>query len=281
MTHLQISIRQSLSVACLAAALLGAACTGSTGPAGPAGPAGPQGPAGAKGADGTTGPEGPAGAAGLAGATGPTGATGPSGSQGAVGPTGPTGSIGPTGPSGPTGPAGTRYTHFTAWGDSACPSGATTLYSGFAFANHYQHAGNGLPICLKKNVNPGIPRAYQGDIVYGVSVQGGAGVHPGQIANNVRLACSECTTTGGMCFELLGDQTCPTGFTAEYSGYMYGGHYTHSRMNRLCVDQNNFDATTANTPDNAAYIYPTSTEGVAGTGVPTAAYIKCAVCCAN
>jgi hypothetical protein len=47
------------------------------------------------------------------------------------------------------------------------------------------------------------------------------------------------------------------------------------------MDQNNYDGTVANSPDNGAYVYPTSTEGVGGTGVPTAAYIKCAVCCAN
>jgi hypothetical protein len=257
--------------------------SGLQGPTGPQGPTGAQGPAGTQGA---TGAQGPAGAQGAAGATGPQGPVGPIGPQGPIGPTGaqgPAGATGAAGPQGPQGPAGATgatgplRSYYTEWGVSACTNGGTTLQTGFAFANHNTHPGDGTAMCLPKG-NPGIPSAYAGDILYGTSVQGGA-VHPGAITNNTILHCSRCSTTAGSCVELAGASSCPSGYTAQYTGYYYGGHYTQGRQDHICVNAAAYDSSTPNTPDNGGYVYPTSTYSTGNTGVTVNQYISCTVCC--
>ena len=66
-------------VALIAAALIGAACSGSPGDQGPQGSQGEPGPDGPSGPSGDTGPTGPAGRRGPSGVTGPVGEAGPRG----------------------------------------------------------------------------------------------------------------------------------------------------------------------------------------------------------
>lgn len=67
------------AVALIAAALIGAACSGPPGELGPAGPQGEPGREGPSGAKGDTGPAGPTGQRGPSGVTGPAGEAGPRG----------------------------------------------------------------------------------------------------------------------------------------------------------------------------------------------------------
>lgn len=173
--------------------------------------------------------------------------------------------------------------YYTQWGTSSCTgAGAETLSAGFGFANHYQHPANGAPLCLMKGDPSGVTATYGGDILYGVSVEGGA-VHQGAIVNSTRLACSQCAIPGmNSCFELAGSTTCPADYTAMYTGYLYGGHYTHGRMGHVCIDSVNYDAsTTTGGADNASYVYPSGTWATGGTGVTVYRYVKCAICCTN
>lgn len=171
---------------------------------------------------------------------------------------------------------------YTQWGASGCGNGATTLLDGWAFGAHYT-AYAGEVICLRKNVAPGPPRSYEGNIVYGISVQGGA-VHLGNIADGANLACSICSVSRPACYLQLSDHACPAGFSAMYQGYLYGNHYSHpTHTNRLCLDYQTFDGSmkAAVVGDAGGYIYPASTSGTAGRGIPGLAYIKCAMCCAD
>lgn len=177
-----------------------------------------------------------------------------------------------------------QLAYYTQWGTSTCTGpNARTLNSGLSFANHYTQGGNGIPICLKKDADPGVAAAYDGDILYGVSVDGGATVHPGNIAQGTKLACSQCAVAGmNSCFELDGSATCPADYSTLYTGFMYGGHYQHSRIGHICVDSTSYDSSAPNAgSDNGAYVYPTSTESTGGTGVVAHRYIKCAICCTN
>ncbi len=173
--------------------------------------------------------------------------------------------------------------YFTQWGTSTCTGpGAETLNAGFSFANHNAHPGNGVPVCLMKGDPSGVVASYGGDILYGVSVQGGA-IHQGAIVDNTKLACSQCAIPGmNSCFELDGSATCPNDYTAMYTGYLYGGHYTDGRMGRVCVDSVNYDASTANAgTNNGSNLYPSGTWSTLGTGVTVTRYIRCAICCTN
>ncbi len=172
--------------------------------------------------------------------------------------------------------------YYTQWGASSCTGPAsTTLIGGISFANHSSHPGNGPPLCVKKNAATGTASQYTGDIFYGLAVEGG-NVHPGKVVNDTKIQCSLCATTAGSCFELRGDQTCPAGYNAQYTGFLYGGHYTQGRLEHFCLDTNNYDATMSNGgTDNGSYAYPSTLYSAAGTTVPQGNYIKCAVCCST
>jgi len=171
-------------------------------------------------------------------------------------------------------------TVYTQWGTRTCtaPGTVTLTPDGFAFGNHYTHPGTPL-VCLARSTSAGPAGAYDGDILYGTSIQGGA-VHPGAITDNSKLQCAVCQAPAAACFTRQGSATCPAGFSAQYSGIFYGGHYTHGRLVRECVDSVNYNSITNAGSDNGSYLYPTRilAARALGTGVPDS-YVACAVCC--
>lgn len=175
----------------------------------------------------------------------------------------------------------TGMNQYFQWGTGSCTDpNAQTAYSGIAFTNYYTHQGD--TVCLRRNSTPGEPRKYVGNLLYGVSVQGGAGVHPGVIRDQTIVQCALCMTPSSSCFRLDGDAACPAGFSAKYTGYLYGNHYTHGVQSRVCVDAQVYDGSiTSVGNDNGGYMYPTSTHSTVGTGVTTNSYVRCAICCAD
>lgn len=66
----------------------------------------------------------------------------------------------------------------------------------------------------------------------------------------------------------------------EFTGYLYGAHYTHSAApERICIDHLAYDGTVANSPDSGAPLYPTRVQGASATDVPVNNSVQCAVCC--
>ncbi|TPW09473.1 MAG: Endosialidase chaperone, partial [Acidimicrobiaceae bacterium] len=169
---------------------------------------------------------------------------------------------------------------YAQWGTRTCtaPNARTLTADGYGFANHYTHPGSPL-MCLRRSTAAGPSGTYDGDILYGVSIQGGA-VHPGTITDNSKLQCAVCEAPTATCFTQEGSATCPSGYRAEYSGIFYGGHYTHGRIPRVCVDSANYNSITNVGSDNGGYVYPTRilSGRALGTGV-TDSYVACAVCC--
>jgi hypothetical protein len=165
---------------------------------------------------------------------------------------------------------------YTQWGNSSCLGGSPTLLGGFAFANHFTHA-SAEPLCIAQGATTGDPTSQLGDLLYGISVQG---VPPAGITTNSRLTCALCQSSTGGCFELSGGQSCPSGYTARYRGYLFGGHYTHQGTGRACVASEDFEVV-SNVPDNGGYVYPTTAHATAGTGVSSQRYVGCALCCPN
>ena len=171
-------------------------------------------------------------------------------------------------------------TPYTQWGASSCTAAdATELHAGWVFTNHHSHAGSADPLCLEQASATGAAQSYVGDLLYPVTIAGGA-VHEGSIVNDTRLQCARCAAASASCFTRYGNQACPAGTEAQYTGYLYGAHYTHGTpATRLCVDATNYDGTVANSPDGGGWLYPTRVQAAAATDVPTGNGVQCAVCC--
>ena len=170
-------------------------------------------------------------------------------------------------------------TPYTQWGASSCTSvQSTELYSGWAYTNHSSHSGSASPLCLQKSAATGPAQGYVGDLLYATAIGGGA-IHAGSIVDETRLQCARCAAASTSCFVHHGSHACPEGTDSEFTGYLYGAHYTHSAApERICVDHLNYDSTVANNPSTGAYLYPTRVQG-GPADVPLNNSVQCAVCC--
>ena len=80
-------------------------------------------------------------------------------------------------------------------------------------------------------------------------------------------------------FELWGSDECPAGWSAAYTGLSMGAHYLHTKANRKCVDNVNFDGSLPNA--NTALWYATQLQdnvNLDGAAFPEQTYVQCAVC---
>ena len=56
--------------------------------------------------------------------------------------------------------------------------------------------------------------------------------------DNWIIPCAKCKYAKS-CFEEAGVAECPSGFHKMYTGYLFGGHQSHSgNNNRICIDKN-------------------------------------------
>jgi hypothetical protein len=152
---------------------------------------------------------------------------------------------------------------YTRWGRTTCPSGATLLYAGYAAGGHYGHVGSGAnTVCL--NSVPTWGQYNDGDqngaLLYGVEYenQGAVGALAG--LHDYDLRCSVCyrqDTT--ISFWNWGSQTCPSGWTPEYTGYIVANHYTQYKSEFVCMDGAS-EATGSNANSNGSLWYTTEYE---------------------
>ena len=171
------------------------------------------------------------------------------------------------------------------WGTSSCTSPhATELFTGWVFGDPHDNGdpdssagGSNDMHCLEPG-DPGVHRETRFDILHATNIAGGI-VHEGNIQDNRRLHCSACVVPAGICFQKDGSHDCPAGFTAEYTGYLYGSDYGNdAKHQRLCIDHIHIDNSTPNQPSTGGRIYQTSTDS-AETEVRVARHVRCAVCC--
>ena len=232
---------------------------------------GPQGPPGRDGRDGTVGPQGARGEPGdNTGIPGPQGDQGPPGLQGARG---------QTGPPGPTS-GGVVYTR---WGKSTCPSvqGTQLVYSGSAAGSFYTHTGSGANyLCMPHD--PEYTHQTRGGfqlhgLIYGTEYEA-----PISGTSNHDVPCAVCLASSRETMLMIPAKTsCPTSWTAEYTGYLMSAHYQHKRSMYECVDQSmeSLAGSFANT--NGALFYHVEVD--CGYGLPCPPYIEqnelsCVVC---
>ncbi|CAH1228047.1 COL6A5 [Branchiostoma lanceolatum] len=211
---------------------------GTVGAPGPKGEPGQKGDtAGAKGSKGETGIRGPKGLKGTPGNVG----VGAKGSKGELGTRGPRGFKGTQGTPGNNGLGGAVYTR---WGRKTCPSGATTVYSGVAGGTHYNQPGGGSNYqCLPTNPQWGSYQdGVQGDKahMWGAEYQLTSNYPFGSTPTSVdNVPCAVCyVPTRGSKLMIPARNTCPTGWTEEYDGYLMAEHHANiSPTEYVCMDE--------------------------------------------
>ena len=127
------------------------------------------------------------------------------------------------------------------WGNSTCPYGADTIYSGVVAGSWYDHIGAAVdPLCL-----PPDPQYLQ----YQPGYQGYARLHgaeyethgPSPLDHSVdrNVPCALCQVYGRTNKIMIPSHyECPSGWRREYYGYLMAGRHTHKAATQYtCVDK--------------------------------------------
>ena len=130
---------------------------------------------------------------------------------------------------------------YTRWGNSTCPFGADTIYSGIVAGSWYNNEGAAVdPLCL-----PPDPQylqylsGYQNHAsLYGAEYEI-HGSSPMNQAYNRNPPCALCQVNGRTNKIMIPSHyECPPGWTREYYGYLMAGYYSHKAATQYtCVDK--------------------------------------------
>lgn len=165
---------------------------------------------------------------------------------------------------------------FIHWGSQTAPSGSSLLYSGFGYASLHAQSRNMPPIIIKTG-DPGSHQNISGALFYPLHTAE-AGTYPPGVTANTYLSGSVCFSDKPT-FVLWGSRTPLSGWTALYSGYAMGPHYTHAgSYGPLCIDTVDFDASATSTP-SSAFLYSIRVQlGASGDESLQGKYVRCVVC---
>ncbi|CAH1228032.1 COL6A6 [Branchiostoma lanceolatum] len=237
-------------------------------PQGPPGPAGRDGVAGRDGRDGVPGSAGPAGPGGLQGPVGDKGDAGPPGRDGAPG------------------KGGSVYTR---WGRKTCAEngGAELVYSGVAGGTHYTQPGGGTNYqCLPTDPQWGTyqdgRQGYKA-YMYGAEYELNTNYPFGSTSlQDDDVPCAVCyVPTRGSKLMIPARNTCYSGWTQEYHGYLMAEYYNHAGAKEyVCVDEQPETVPGGHASHNGALLYPV--EARCGS-LPCPSYVEgreltCVVC---
>ena len=126
------------------------------------------------------------------------------------------------------------------WGNSTCPYGADTIYSGATAGSHFTHVGAAVdPLCLP--LDPQYLKYQSGHqshaIVYGAEYQTSG--TPLDHSNDRNVPCALCQVYGRTSKIMIPSHyECPNGWRREYYGYLMAGHHSHKAATQFtCVDK--------------------------------------------
>ena len=130
---------------------------------------------------------------------------------------------------------------YVRWGNSTCPYGADTIYSGVVAGSFYTHEGAAVdPLCLPPNPQYlKFHSGYQGSArVYGAEYEIRTG-SPIDQAHNHNVPCALCQAYGRTNKIMIPSRyECPPGWNTEYYGYLMAGHYGHKAATQFtCMDK--------------------------------------------
>ncbi|CAH1228029.1 COL6A5 [Branchiostoma lanceolatum] len=225
----------------------------------------------AQGLPGRDGRDGLAGPPGTDGQPGVDGQPGTDGTQGVAGPTGPVGLQGSPGDKGDTGPPGRDGAPgiggsvYIRWGRKTCAEngGAELVYSGVAGGTHYNHPGSGTNYqCLPTDPQWG---RYQNGVqgykayMYGAEYELNTNYPFGSTSlHDDNVPCAVCyVPTRGSKLMIPARNTCYSGWTREYHGYLMAEFYNHPGAKEyVCVDEQPEAVPGGHANHNGALFFP-------------------------
>ena len=126
------------------------------------------------------------------------------------------------------------------WGNSTCPYGADTVYSGVVAGSFYTHVGAAVdPLCLPHDPQylksqPGYQNWVQ---LFGAEYQ----THhtPLDHSYDRNVPCAMCQANGRTSKMMIPSQyKCPPGWSTEYYGYLMAGYQGHKAATQFtCMDR--------------------------------------------
>ena len=125
------------------------------------------------------------------------------------------------------------------WGNSTCPYGADTIYSGVVAGSRSGHEGAAAdPLCLPPDPQYLLSLAgYQTWApLYGAEYE--IGGTPLDHSHDRNVPCALCQVHGRTNKIMIPSHyQCPSGWKREYYGYLMAGHYTHKAATQFtCMD---------------------------------------------
>ena len=167
------------------------------------------------------------------------------------------------------------------WGNSTCPYGADTIYSGVVGGSWYDYTGAAVdPMCL-----PPDPQYLN----YQSGVQGYAGLHgseyqlpngsPLDHSNDRDVTCALCQVYGRTNKIMIPSHyECPSGWRREYYGYLMAGHHLNKAATQYtCVDKSVEQIPRSGTKTKGYLFY--TVEAICGYHIPCSEKeVTCVVC---
>ena len=127
------------------------------------------------------------------------------------------------------------------WGNSTCPIGADTIYSGVVAGSHYSHSGAAVdPLCLPPDPQYLLYQSGYQDHVY---LYGAEYItdnnSPINNANNRNVPCALCNAYGRTSKVMIPSRIqCPPGWRREYYGYLMAGYHGNNAATQFtCIDK--------------------------------------------
>lgn len=140
------------------------------------------------------------------------------------------------------------------------------IFAGFIGGSHHNHLGGGSNfLCMPKfpaysNKSDASPKQDR-SFIYPVEYEIYSGIFETKITGRRSLSyydaiCAVCRVQGrGSVLMIPGLNTCPSGWTKEYSGYLMAPKKELHRAEYICVDEKpNLDAGTQGTNRKAGYL---------------------------
>ncbi|CAH1252386.1 Hypp9269 [Branchiostoma lanceolatum] len=176
---------------------------------------------------------------------------------------------------------------FVHWGSKTCPGDGSLVYDGVTGGTHYSYYGGGTnllcmpmtPIYQDAEAGSRSDRAY----LYGSEYET-SDFPPLSSLYNQDPPCAVCLIPRGTSIMLPAKESCPSGWTTEYTGYlMSAAHNNRGRNEFICVEKNAEFVPGTSASQDGALLYPVEGRCTNGGGIPCGPYVEgyeltCSVC---
>ena len=169
---------------------------------------------------------------------------------------------------------------YVRWGNSTCPYGADTIYSGVVAGSDHNEGAAVDPLCLPPNPQYlKFQQGYQGWVkLYGAEYQMYV-PSPFDHSHDRNVPCAVCEVSGHSNKMLIPSRyECPPGWTREYYGYLMAGRHIHKASTQhVCMDKS-LEQIPGSAADTNGYLFSTI-EALCGHFIPCSdKELTCAMC---